>query len=253
MAMLGASDPTIESLLLGQLAELPPVRFVHPALALESGEAYLARVRAASSGASDPFVLVVEGSIADEAIAGRGSFSRLGTEHGEPITVADWVERLAPRAAAVVAIGSCAAWGGIPAAHGNPTGAMGLDRFLGREFHSRAGLPVVNVPGCAPSGDAFLDALAYTILALQGVVPLELDEDHRPGWLYRDQAHPAPPRQAGIAPPSAGPSVGCHVPGRGWMGGIGGCARVGGACIGCTARGFADRFIPLARPVSGGT
>ncbi len=52
----------------------------------------------------------------DEALAGEGSFSRLGTEDDRPITAAAWLDRLAPAADAVIAIGSCATWGGIPAA-----------------------------------------------------------------------------------------------------------------------------------------
>ena len=129
---------------------------------------------------------------------------------------------------------------------------MGLGDFLGPDFVSRAGLPVVNVPGCAPPGDAFVETLLYVCLHLGGYVPLELDEQHRPRWLYREMANPLPPR-ADYLPPEAYAtpgrlSVGCPVPGRGWMRGVGGCARVGGACIGCTAPDFADLHLEPARP-----
>src|SRR2546430_13489089 len=52
----------------------------------------------------------------------------------------------------LLAIGTCATWGGVPAAEGNPTGAMGLMDFLGKDYKSALGLPVINIPGCAPVG-----------------------------------------------------------------------------------------------------
>lgn len=252
MSVLGATEPGIEDLLDGTVPGVPPVALVHPVLALESGDRYRRDLERAARGESAPFVLVLEGSVLDEARAGEGSFSRIGMEEGRPLTTAAWIDRLAPRAEAAVAIGSCATWGGVPAARGNATGAMGLEEYLGRGYRSRAGLPVINVPGCAPSGGGFLETLTYVLLHLGGFVPLELDEEHRPRWLYAEPAHPMPPR-ADHVPPRAyategRPGVGCPVPVQGWMRGIGGCARVGGCCIGCTDRDFTDRHLPLARP-----
>lgn len=250
MAMLGGSEPGIESLLSGGVADLPPISLVHPLLALESGDDYRAHLVRATRGEPSPFVFVLEGSVMDEARAGAGSFSRLGSEDGRPLTTEVWIERLAARAAAVVAIGSCAAWGGIPAAAGNPTGAHGLGKHLGPDFRSGAGLPVVNVPGCAPSGETFIETLVGVFLHLLGQVPLELDQYNRPRWLYRDAAVPQPPRTGyAVTPVIADVSVGCPVPAQGWMKRIGGCARVGGACIGCTAPDFTDRFLAVSRPV----
>lgn len=251
MAVLGAAQPGIEDLLLGSIQDVPKITLIHSALAFESGDAYLAYLEAAARGDLAPFLLVLEGSVPDETLAGEGSFSRLGTVQGQPLTVGDWLRPLAANAEAVIAIGSCAAWGGIPGAAGSPTGAMGLEDFLGLNFRSRADLPVVNVPGCAPSGGAFIEAVLYVVYHLARLVPLELDDDRRPIWLYREVAHPMPPR-AGYLPLEAystaeRPAVGCPVPGSGWMRGIGGCAQVGGACIGCTDRDFTDRHLALAR------
>lgn len=256
MATLGASDPSLEDLLLGRLPGGPQVRLVHPALALESGPDYLARLTAAARGELHPLVLVLEGSVPDERLAGPGSFSRLGGEGDRPLTTADWLDRLAPQADVVVAIGSCATWGGVPAAAGSPTGAMGLEAYLGWSFVSRQGLPIVNVPGCAPSGDAFVEVLVAIHLHLERATPLELDAERRPRWLYASPAHPVPPR-ADYLPdtafqPGDRPAVGCPVPALGWMRGVGGCATVGGACIGCTDRDFTDRHLARARPEGGG-
>lgn len=238
---------------LGQVPDAPQVVLVHPVLAFESGDAYRRQLEQAANGRLPPFVLVLEGSVLDESQAGAGSFSRLGTdEHERPLTMAVWLDRLAPQAEAVVAIGSCATWGGIPAAAGSATGAMGLEAYLGRDFRSRAGLPVINVPGCAPPGEAFIETLMSIGLHLAQRVPLELDEERRPRWLYNRLAHPLPPRVAYLPAQAYDiadqPGVGCPVPTQGWMNSLGGCAGVGGACIGCTARDFADRYLALASP-----
>src|SRR5262245_3136905 len=111
ISMLSASDPGIEDLILGNVPDVPRVAVIHPELSLESGEAFCANLERAAEGELSPFVLVLEGAIPDESRAGDGSFSRLGTTvDGRPITIADWIDRLSPRAEAVVAIGSCASW-----------------------------------------------------------------------------------------------------------------------------------------------
>lgn len=252
MAMLGATEPGLEELLEGAAPGVPPIRLVHPALSLEAGDRYREFLERAARGEDGRFVLVLEGSVMDEALAREGSFSRLGSEGERALTVSDWLERLSEAAEAVVAIGSCATWGGVPAAAGSPTGAHGLEEFLGRDFRSRAGLPVINVPGCAPSGDVFLETVIHVLLHLEGLVPLELDDERRPRWLYRDRVAPVPPRASYVPPDryetEGRREVGCPVPARGWMRGIGGCASVGGCCVGCTAPDFTDRYLPLARP-----
>src|SRR5262249_61353095 len=101
-------------------------------------------------------------------------------------------------------------------------------------------------------GHAFRGPVVYVPLDLAARVPLALAGAGGPRWLCGARAAPRPPRTAQGAPPAAEPPadarVGCPVPSQGWMHGIGGCATVGGACIGCTARDFADRLLPLARP-----
>jgi hydrogenase small subunit len=251
MSVLGATSPRLEELIAGVLARRR-IELVHPALSLEAGEAYIAALRRAQRGEFQPLILVVEGSLFDEQMAGDGSFSGLGEREGQPIPVEEWVSMLAPEAAAVIAIGTCATWGGIPAASGNVTGAMGLGSLLGDGFCSRSGLPIVNVPGCPPNGDTFVEVLNYVLLHLDELVPLDLDELGRPRWLY---AQETPLRRARLPYQSQEPAeellAGCPVPARGWINHLGGCAAVGGTCNGCTRPDFPDRTLGLVLPTTG--
>jgi hydrogenase small subunit len=240
MAVLGASTPGLEQLLLGAVPGVPPLELIHTALSYEGGAAYLARLEQAAAGRLAPLILVLEGSVLDESRAGDGFFTGLGDSGGRPITISTWLDRLAPQAAAVIAIGTCATWGGIPAAAGNPTGAMGLGDYLGAQFRSQLGLPVINLPGCAPHGDNFIEAVTYLFLHIAETVPLELDAYNRPRWLYGQ----------GFRHAQSALDVQCNVPTRGWMRRVGGCATVGGRCIACTMPDFPDRFSPLIVPQS---
>ena len=100
----------------------------------------------------------------------------------QPNKVTDWLRLLAP-APLRRAIGTCATWGGVPAAAGNVTGSMSLMDFLGEDYRSVLGVPVVNIPGCAPVGDNFTETVAGVLMFLQGLRPFpsSTSSDARPG------------------------------------------------------------------------
>ena len=242
MAAIGAAAPGVETLLLGEIAGLPAIDLIHPMTAVEAGNAYLDQLEAAANGLLTPLILVVEGSIFDAVLAGAGFFSGMGEDNGRPLTITDWLDKLVGQATAVIAIGSCATWGGVPAAWGNPTGAMSLADYLGHGFRSTADLPIINIPGCAPPGENFVETLIYLLLHLSEQVPLELDEANRPAWLYQQQTQP---QAATFSMPiyHTETAVACRVPEQGWMNHVGGCTNVGGTCNGCTMPGFPDRYL----------
>ena len=266
VAITAATQPSLEELLLGAIPGLPRVHLHHPVFASASGEEFLAPFHQAAAGKLDrPFILVVEGSIPNETLHEPGGyFAGLGTDAttGQPILTTAWIQRLAPHAWAVVACGTCATYGGIPAMAGNPTGAMGLPDFLGWDWRSHEGLPIVCVPGCPVQPDGFMEVLLYLLNQAAGLAPMiPLDEALRPTWLFGQTVHEGCDRggyyeQADFAAAYGskkcivklgcwGPVVLCHVPKRGWMAGIGGCPNVGGVCIGCTMPGFPDKFMPF--------
>jgi hydrogenase small subunit len=273
ISITAASQPSIEEVLLGAIPGLPKVNLHNKCLSPTlGGEEFLAPFRQAVDGTLDaPFVLVVEGSIPNEKINGDGYWSSMGNDPatGEPLTLPWWLDRLAPKAFAVVAIGTCATYGGIHAMAGNPTGCMGLADYLGWDFRLAAGLPIVNVPGCPVQPDNFMETLTWLLYQAAGLAPMiPLDDALRPQWLFGKTVHEgcdragyyeqgdfakdynSPKCQVKIG--CWGPVVNCNVPKRGWMGGIGGCPNVGGICIGCTMPGFPDKFMPFMDQPPGG-
>jgi hydrogenase small subunit len=271
VSMTAATQPSIEDVVLGLLPGLPKVHLYNKVLAYETGEAFLEAFRRAARGELDPFVLVFEGSVPNEGINGEGFWTSFGNdEQGQPIPVNEWIDRLAPRAWAVVAVGTCAAYGGIHAMAGNPTGAMGLADYLGWDFRSKGGIPIVNIPGCPVQPDNCMETLTWLLYQAAGKNPMiPLDEQLRPTWLFGKTVHEGCDRagyyeQADFAldyniPKCQvkvgcwGPVVNCNVPKRGWMSGIGGCPNVGGICIACTMPGFPDKFMPFMDEPPGAT
>ncbi|MGH7278489.1 MAG: hydrogenase expression protein HypE [Candidatus Rokuibacteriota bacterium] len=277
ISVAGATNPGIEGLLAGTVPAMPQVILHHPVLSVESGKEFVKSFRDAFEGTlGAPYVVVYEGSVADERIAARtgGYFCAMGMEVMEeregshPVPTATWLERLAPGAAATIAIGTCATWGGVPAAEGNPTGAMSVMDYLGKEYRSAFGLPVINIPGCAPQGDNFTETVFAILLFLQGLGPLPtFDELGRPAWLFRQTVHQGCTRagfyEEGLfakryGDPEClveigcwGPVVNCNIVQRGAINHMGGCMQAGGICIACTMPGFPDKFSPFYKAPPG--
>jgi hydrogenase small subunit len=123
------------------------------------------------------FVLVVEGSI---PVKDDGIYLSIGGRKG-----IDLLKDVASHAAAVISIGSCSSWGGVPSAGPNPTGATSVDSIIKDK-------PVVNLPGCPPNPYIFLaTVLEY---AATGKLPA-LDTLGRPKFAYDRVIHDHCPRR----------------------------------------------------------
>ncbi len=229
----------------------------HPSLSLESGAEVLSRLQDVVDGRLSLDILCVEGAV----LRGPHGTGRCHLLAGTSTPMMDWLERLARRARHVVAVGSCAAWGGISATGVNLGQACGLQYddvrpggLLGAAFRDPSGLPVVNVAGC-PTHPGWV---VETLMALSaGALRADdLDALGRPRFYADRLVHHGCTRneyyefKASAEKPA---DLGCLMEHMGCKGtqahadcndrlwnGEGSCTRGGYACISCTEPGFQD-------------
>lgn len=115
------------------------------------------------------YILAIDGGI---PTAFNGHTCMLWTDQGEELTAMEAVQMLAPGAAAVLAIGTCACYGNMPFDDPNPTGVVSVSELTG--------VPTVNIPGCATHPDW----MVWTIAQLLSGETLQLDAHNRPTELY---------------------------------------------------------------------
>ena len=209
----------------------------HPSLSLESGAELIALLEDCRAGRTRLDVLCVEGSL----LRGPNGSGRFHVLAGTGLPMIDWVRSLAAVATQVVAVGSCAAWGGITATGLNPTDACGLQYdsdhkggLLGADFVARGGLPVINVAGCPTHPGWVLDTLMALAAGLFGAA--DLDPLNRPRF-YADQLVLLGCMMEHMGCKGTQAHADCNT--RLWNG-EGSCTRGGYACISCTEPGFQD-------------
>jgi hydrogenase small subunit len=117
------------------------------------------------------YILVVEGSI---PFGIDGNYCTVGGR-----SAVDLLKEAAAGAAAIIATGNCASFGGIPKAKPNPTDAKGVWEIITDK-------PVVNIPGCPAIPEATTGTIAH--FAIFGALP-ELDGLHRPMPFYGNTVH----------------------------------------------------------------
>jgi hydrogenase small subunit len=251
-SLLRASHPDVAELIL-DLVSLD----YHETLFAAAGHQIEAALDAAVERGG--YVLVVEGAIPERD---GGVYCQVGGRRA-----VDTLRRVAGRAAAIVAIGSCASWGGLPSAAPNPTGATGVPQIL-------KGKPVVTLPGCPANPYNLLGTVLQ--LATFGTLP-RLDEKGRPTFAYGRVIHEDCPRRPhfdagrfaqaygdeghrdgwclyklGCKGPQTHASCSllpfCEVPGA-WPIGI------GHPCVGCTEQGVVfevpvHRNLPIDAPTA---
>lgn len=269
ISISGAKNPSVDQLLNRRIPGLPKIILHHSVLSVESGKRFMeAHHKARSGELGKPYVVIFEGSVPDERIARKfgGYWAAMGSDEidgqKKPVPTSQWLRDLAPGAAAVIAVGTCATWGGIPAAAGNVTNSMSVMDFLGADYLSTLGLPPINVPGCAPVGDNMTEVIASILMFLGGFGPLpEFDHLGRPSWQFSETVHRRcvlagnyeegkfaerhGERKCLVELGCWGPVVQCNIVSRGAQSHMGGCMNTGGVCIGCTMPGFPDSFAPF--------
>lgn len=229
----------------------------HPSLSEETGHEFLDILERILDGAQRLDILCLEGS----AILGPNGSGKFHTMAGTGKPMKEWISSLAEKAEYVVAVGSCAAFGGITAAGDNEVEATGLSYdgrekggLLGGDFKARSGLPVVNIAGCPTHPNWVLDTLMD--ISLGGFGEDQLDVYERPRSYTDHLVHHGCPRNEFYefkASAEEASDLGCMMEHMGCKGtqahadcntrlwnGNGSCLRGGYPCINCTAPEFEE-------------
>ena len=201
------------------------------------------------------YILIVEGTVPDKM--------PLACMFGEE-PFAEQLARTARNAKAVLAVGTCSCYGGVPAAENNSTGAIAVPAFLkGRGIN----VPVIRVPGCPIHPDWLVGTVVHTLKF--GLPPM--DGLGRPLAYFSKSMHEQCPRfnhyelqnfaktfgeegclfKLGCAGPIT--YTDCNI--RSWNGGVNSCIRAGAPCIGCGGENFCAKaaypFITKERAAQG--
>ena len=160
-------SPTVEDLILDVIS----LDYHHTLQAAAGHQAEAAREQAMKDNHGE-YILIVDGSLPGpdmnpgySTIAGISNYQML-------------MEGVAG-AKAVVAVGTCAAFGGLPAAGPNPTGAVAVMDLVKDK-------PVINVSGCPPIPEVITGVLAHYLVF---GTPPELDEYNRPKVFFGQSIH----------------------------------------------------------------
>jgi hydrogenase small subunit len=213
----------------------------HPNLMGAAGDLAVSTLNNAAAG---DYVLAIEGGI---PTAFGGNTCMLWTEpSGHDVTAMEAVSWLAPGALAVLSIGTCASYGGIPGGDPNPTEIVSVGDFTG--------LPVINIPGCPTHPDWIVGTIAQFLAG----ATIELDAQRRPRQFFSKKIHENCPYKERQEAHSFGQhntclqELGCKGPdtrsdcySRKWNGGTSWCMEAGSICIGCTESRFPDGFSPF--------
>jgi hydrogenase small subunit len=246
------AEPGIESLILDHLS----LDYHHTLQAASGSAAEAARAAAIAERFGD-YVLIVDGAVP------TGEQATWSTIAGE--TNLDMLSEAADGAALVLAVGTCAAFGGVPAAAAiqapalNQSGASGVgDLMLAGLVPSRS---LVNVPGCPPVPGVIAGVIAH-FLAFG--TPPDLDERQRPLAWFAKTVHDRCPRlphfnsgRFALAFDDAGArqghclyELGCKgpethnaCPSVKWNLGTSFPMLSGHGCLGCSEPGFWDRAL----------
>jgi hydrogenase small subunit len=239
--LLNSASPSPADLLTRYLS-----LYFHQTLSAATGDAAHSTVETAIKDGG--YILAVEGAV---PLAIRDA-CRFADED-----FADLLLRAARQAKAVIAIGTCASFGGIPAAPPNLTGAVSVAAVL-----HKAGIqtPVINLPGC-PAHPAWMVGALVHVLKIG--LP-ELDEHLRPKQFYGQILHEQCPYFAQYQKKNFARALGdegclfkmgcqgvvtqadCSI--RGWNSGVNWCVRARSNCVGCTRPEFAqDPLFPFFR------
>jgi hydrogenase small subunit len=220
----------------------------HPQIMALAGQSAVEQAQAAYNSGS--YVLVVEGGIPTNF---SGAAGWAWTFNGQDVTILDAVKSLATKAKAVVAVGTCAAFGGISAAAPNPAGV--------KSVQAATGVATLNIAGCPTHPDWIVWAISQLILGNS----IAKDSNGRPTALYGRTVHSQCPRSDDYPGGGSlgttdclrhlgcrGPESHAPCPSTRWNNGTNWCIGANAPCIGCTEPTFSGAQSFYATNLSGG-
>ena len=259
ISALNAVSPKIQNLLLDELVPGQQLNFLfHSTIMAGQGEPVIEVLRDTEKNRKGGYILVVEGAI---PTAESGAYGSIGEKDGRHLTVQQSVEALGRNAMLTIALGTCAAYGGIPAAKPNPTLCKGV-----KEIFDEKGIEtvVVNIPGCPMHPDWFVGTISVVLFS--GPEALELDKLGRPTLFYGELIHENCPRRADfdkgkfaqkLGEPGCLYMLGCKghytyadCPLRQWNNGVNWCVKAGSPCLGCVEPEFPDGTSPMYEKIT---
>lgn len=256
VSVLNSERPSVKNVLVDEVIPGKHVNLRYQATVMAAaGEQAIEALEEAAREHKGGFLLVVEGAIPTRG--GEGRYGSLGERDGHAVPFADRVDGLARDALAVIALGNCAAFGGLAAAAPNPSQSLALGGFLTDRAIEK---PVINLAGCPPHPDWVVGTIASILLS--GLPrPEDLDEFGRPKSYYGRLVHENCQRRAYYDEQKfakklsdegclyelgcKGPVTHADCPTRLWNGGVNWCVGAGSPCIGCASPGFPDMVSPL--------
>ena len=255
VSVLNTVSPNIKNVLIDEVVPGKHISLRYQATVMAGqGEQVLEALEDTAGKNKGGYVLVIEGAVPTKD---NGMYGTLGEENGKAVPMASRIEALAKDALAIIALGTCATFGGIAAGKPNPGGFMGADKYLQSKGINK---PLVNIAGCPPHPDWFVGTVAAILL--KGLPkPEDLDEFKRPKAFYGKLVHENCPRRAyfdegkfatKFGEPGCLNELGCKGPVthadcwlRLWNGGTNWCIGSGSPCIGCCEPGFPDLVAPM--------
>jgi hydrogenase small subunit len=259
VSILNAVSPRIQNLLLDELVPGHQLSLLfHATIMAGQGEPVIEVLKDTQKNRKGGYVLVVEGAI---PTAEGGAYGSIGETGGRHVSVQQSVEELGGAALLTIALGTCAAYGGIPAAEPNPTLCKGVKAIFNEKGIQT---PVVNVPGCPPHPDWFTGTIS--VILFSGPDALDLDNIGRPKLIYGNLIHENCPRRAdfdkGKFAEKLGDAgclykLGCRghytyadCPLRQWNNGVNWCVKAGSPCLGCVEPEFPDGTSPIYEKIT---
>ncbi len=260
VSILNSVSPNIKNVLIDEVIPGKHINLrFHPTVMAGAGDDIIELLEKTRQQKAGSYVLVVEGAI---PTAQGGIHCVIGEERGKAVSVVSRLESLASNALAVIAMGTCASFGGIPSASPNPTQCLSVEEAFKA---AKITTPLINISGCPPHPDWFTGTLA-SILLFGLPMPKDLDEHKRPKAFFGTLIHENCPRRAyydegkfakKLSDPGCLYELGCKgpvtyadCPTRLWNNGTNWCIGSGAPCIGCCEPGFPDLVSPFYEKIT---